>query len=226
MSHELRTPLNAILGYAELAEEGIDDGAHDEARADLGRVRSAGTHLLRLVGDILDLTAIESGQVPFDPSPVELLSVAEEVTDDVRGAAAHKSLDVDCSGTPVTVVHDPARVRQVLAAILSNAVKFTDTGGVRVRAEPGDHGAVLRIEDTGPGMDDETLARAGEIFEQGDGSSTRAHEGTGLGLPVALGLARSMGWRVDMESTPGEGSIFTMFIPSVHPGHGASTDLA
>ena len=218
MSHELRTPLNAILGYTEMAREVVEDEGLEEPVADLDKATKAGKHLLALLSDILDLTAIESGGVPFEPVELELERLLVDVVDDVRPAASAKSLLVHVEGdsTP-RVVHDPNRLRQILVALLSNAVKFTPSGSVTAAVGQEGDGVWLTVTDTGVGIAPERLAPIFEAFRQGDGSSTRRHDGSGLGLALARGLARRMGGDIEVASAPGEGSCFTVRLPREHP---------
>jgi signal transduction histidine kinase len=216
MSHELRTPLNAILGFTEMARETTADACLDEATEDLDQAAKAGHHLLGLLSEILDLSAIDAGQVPFKPEPIDIDVVVSEVVETARGAAEHKGLTLDVSAAPVRAVHDPSRVAQVVVALLSNAIRFTDRGRVEVQVVPMPQGAEIVVRDTGSGIQAQDLLRIFQAFEQGDNSGTRMRGGAGLGLAVAQGLARTMGGDITVESVPGEGSVFRVQLPLSH----------
>lgn len=217
MSHELRTPLTAMLGYTELVKADLEDAGLPESVRDLDKVQDAGRHLLGLMTDILDLSAIEAGQVPFDPSDLDVAGLVHELADAVRPAASGKAIEVLVSGDPLVVRHDPTRLRQVIVALLSNAVRFTERGHVGLAVVPAGGRVRIEVSDTGPGIAAASIARIFESFEQGDGSTTRRHGGSGLGLAVARGLARRMGGDIDVRSDPGVGSTFVVDLPIGHP---------
>ncbi|MCB9672348.1 MAG: HAMP domain-containing histidine kinase [Alphaproteobacteria bacterium] len=208
MSHELRTPLNAILGYTEMVEEALED---DELRADLGNVKSAARHLLGLIDDVLDLTRVEAQELDLRLEPVGLAAVVDEA----RGllptlGAGGVAFAVDVPD--VEVLADRTRLRQVLVNLLSNAQKFTDSGSIRVHGSVDGERVRVVVEDTGVGIPADVLPRVFERFVQADGSETRRHGGTGLGLAVCRMLVDQMGGRIAAESTVGEGSRFTLFM--------------
>jgi signal transduction histidine kinase len=221
MSHELRTPLNAILGYSALVRETADDAGLHDVTPDLDRIDDAGRHLSSLLGDILDLSALEAGQVPFAPADLRLCELATAVANDVTSAAHDKGLAVRVSTSQAPVHHDPARLRQVLTALISNAVKFTQRGEVAVHVAAAGDGYAVEVRDTGPGIPTADLDRIFNAFVQGDISSTRLHGGSGLGLAIARGLARRMGGDIAARSELGVGSTFTLSLPARHPLAGA-----
>lgn len=218
MSHELRTPLNAILGYAEMAREEVEEAGLAEVAADLGKINEAGEGLLVLLGDILDVTALELGNVPFAPEELDVHEVVRTVVEQVRPAAEQKGLALSFTGDPLEAVHDPARLRQILIALLANAVKYTDQGRIDVRLEGSPDGLLVSVTDTGPGIAPEDAQRIFERFEQVDGTTTRRHDGAGLGLAVARPLARHMGGDLALDTSTPEGSRFTLRLPRAHPG--------
>ena len=233
MSHEIRTPINAILGYAELLELGLS-GPVTEAQAEqLDRIRVSGRHLIGLVDQVLDFARIESGTLRVDLRAARAAEAVETALTVLRPQAEKKgvALDAACGGDgDGHYLGDPQRVEQILVNMLSNAIKFTPQGGrASVACETGDAappgsrngGRWVRVtvEDTGAGIDPEQLERIFEPFVQADSGYTRRHEGTGLGLAISLRLARSMGGELSVESAPGEGSRFTLWLRAADNGN-------
>lgn len=218
MSHELRTPLNAILGYSEmLREEARSEGL--PIAADLDRIHAAGRQLLALVEDVLDLARIEAGRTELAPEPFDVAELVREVAEAAEPAArkGRNRLEVVCPPTVGELCADPARVRQSLFALLSNACRFTEDGLVRLRVAGHGTGAssgvTFEVSDTGPGMSPEELSGLFRPFAQVDGSPSRRHGGPGLGLALARRLCRLMGGDVSVTSEPGRGSVFTIELP-------------
>lgn len=224
MSHELRTPLNGILGFSELLQLELTDPAQLEYTR---IIRDSGQHLLTLVNEILDLSKVEAGKMEFAWTSLSPSAIAEEMLSLHRAAAESKGLSLDLAITdaPPSVVTDPTRLRQILNNLLSNAVKFTETGGIlmSVRGEGSD--VFFAVRDSGPGIEPEMQPLVFEKFKQLENFSTRAHEGTGLGLALVKQLAEHMGGSVELESTPGAGSTFTVRLP-VQGGETAVPDEA
>jgi PAS domain S-box-containing protein len=213
MSHELRTPLSAIIGMAEL----IGGTALDvEQREYVDGVRHSANSLLLLVNDLLDLAKIESGKLDLETTSFELERILESSLNPLAYQAHRKGLDLVysiASGSPNELVGDPTRLQQVLVNLVSNAVKFTDSGhvAVEVLAEPAPAGDVelhVGVHDTGSGIPEDRRAEIFESFVQGDGSTTRKHGGTGLGLAICNRLVSLMGGRIWVESEVGRGSSF------------------
>ena len=209
MSHEIRTPLNGVVAMADALAGGK---LNEREREMVDVIRSSGATLDRLLSDILDLARIESGQVTIEPAPFH-------VGDTVRAVAGLSRLRADEKGIALEVVIDPAlegsfvgdpvRVRQVLTNLVSNAVKFTEKGYVRLTAAPVEDGRIrFEVIDTGVGFDDTVKSRVFSRFQQADGSITRRFGGSGLGLAISRNLAELMGGKLDCESTPGGGSRF------------------
>ncbi len=212
MSHELRTPLSAILGLAHLVRA---SGVPPEQDDRLRRLEQAGTHLLEIVNSILDLSKIEAGSHVADVRDLRIDDVLQAVASMVQPRAdeKHLRLEVHTGGVPCLLRGDATRLQQALLNYVGNAVKFTSSGTVTLRAcgQPaGDDALVVRFEvqDTGDGIEPEVLARLFRPFEQGDNSITRRHGGTGLGLSITRRLAELMGGEAGAHSTPGVGSTF------------------
>jgi PAS domain S-box-containing protein len=229
MSHEIRTPLNAILGYLELMELEVDGPLTTGQRMFLDRARASDRQLMELVDDVLDLSRIEADRVVVDNAVRRLESIITYAVSLVEPNAAAKHLTiVNRAVGHAPGIHyrgDEARVRQIVANLLTNGVKFTDVGG-RVTISTGlanelpadaartGNGpwAFVRVEDTGAGIPAERLAAVFEPFVQADMSHTRRHGGRGLGLAISRGLARLMGGDVTGASTPGAGSTFVLWL--------------
>ncbi|MDP3853103.1 PAS domain S-box protein [Phenylobacterium sp.] len=210
MSHEIRTPLTAILGFTKLlsGREDLDAVAATQVQ----RVAGASQALLSIVNDILDFSKLEAGQVEIASRPVDPAQVLREALlllspqADAKGLALHFADE----NLPDCVRIDPDRVRQVLLNLIGNAVKFTETGGVRLVAAYDDEiqQLTVRIEDTGAGLGEAAQRKLFQRFSQVDASSTRRHGGTGLGLAICKGLVEAMGGAIGVSSIPGEGSCF------------------
>ena len=222
MSHELRTPLNAIGGYAELLEIGIGGDINDQQREYLGRIRGSQQHLLGIISDLLNYSRIEAGQVAYDIAPVALHGMVDTVLPLLGPQASAKDLALvhgPC-GDDLMACADRTKAEQIVLNLLSNAVKFTPAGGrVTVTCAPSTdgHGAMIVVEDTGPGVPEDKLEAIFEPFVQLGRSLTSMHEGTGLGLAISRDLARAMGGDITVRSVPGEGSTFTLTLPNVPP---------
>ncbi|HVR50263.1 MAG TPA: ATP-binding protein [Pseudorhodoferax sp.] len=225
MSHELRTPLNAVIGYAELLEEELADSVPPEARADLGRIQHAAKELLGMINAVLDLTRLEAGKIQLHAEDCDLrglLSAVEASAQPLLQANANRMQVLVQPG--LALVHaDAQRLRQVLAALVSNAAKFTHQGQVCLRVTtraPQDGVLHMRfeIEDSGVGLSPAQIDSLFQPFLQVDEGSTRAFGGSGLGLAIGRRLCRLMGGDIEVRSTPGAGSCFTVWLPQ--PAHG------
>jgi PAS domain S-box-containing protein len=222
MSHELRTPLNAIIGYSEMLEEEAADSGQAASIPDLQKIRSAGRHLLALINDILDLSKIEAGKMELHLEPVELGSLVQEVVTTVTPLVARNGnrLELRAGSHLGTIRSDGMKLRQALLNLLSNAAKFTEKGTITLTAERGGtprEEIVLTVKDTGIGMSAEAMGRLFEAFSQADTSTTRKYGGTGLGLAITRRFCQLLGGDVTVDSTPGQGSRFTIRLPVEPP---------
>ncbi|MCP3820673.1 HAMP domain-containing protein [Streptomyces sp. A3M-1-3] len=234
MSHELRTPLNSLLILAQLLAQN-PEGNLTEKQVDYAEViHSAGSDLLQLINDILDLSKVEAGKMDIHPEPVSLSLLLEYVEATFRPVAGERALDfrvIAAPGIPGEVTTDESRLRQVLRNLLSNALKFTDEGYVELRVDRaaddelppalrgGGPALAFRVTDTGIGIPDDRLETIFGAFQQGDGTTARRYGGTGLGLSISREVAQLLGGAVVAESSPGRGSRFTLYLP-VHVEHG------
>jgi signal transduction histidine kinase len=215
MSHELRTPLNAVLGYAELIQDGIYGDVPDKMHGVLERIQQNGRHLLGLINDVLDLSKIEAGQLTLAPVDYSMRELVLDVVSATEALAAEKklALEVDAPADLPRGRGDERRLTQVLMNLVSNAIKFTEAGSVRIRAKVEDSSFVVAVTDTGVGIAPEDRERIFEEFQQVDTSSTRRKGGTGLGLAIAKRIVELHGGRIWVESTPGQGSTFAFTLP-------------
>jgi len=220
MSHELRTPLNAIIGYSEMLEEEADDFGYEDIVPDLQKIRTAGTHLLSLINDILDLSKIEAGKIEFYLEDFAVEDVIDDVAMTVQPVVEKKNNKFELELAPdLGSMHaDVTRVRQIIVNLLSNAAKFTENGTITLKAyrfikEEKDW-IELSVTDTGIGMTEEQLANIFSEFTQADISTTRKYGGTGLGLPISRYFCQMMGGDIIVTSTVGEGSTFMVQLPA------------
>ena len=214
MSHELRTPLNAVIGYSELIEEDMAQRGLDTSVADVQRVQTAARHLLSLIDEVLDLSKIEAGKLSTHRQAIDIDSMLTEIRDLVQISTTKKGLAfiIESPARLGVAITDGTRLRQCLLNLTSNAVKFTDSGSVIVRASRNGPVLTFAVIDTGIGMTDEQLSRIFRPFEQADASTTRRFGGTGLGLAITQRLAHLLGGDVAVRSRPGVGSTFTLTI--------------
>jgi signal transduction histidine kinase len=232
MSHEIRTPINAIMGYADLLDAGIGGNLTEDQRGYLERLRASSTHLLGLVNDVLDLSKIDAGQMTVTRDSCSTRAVIDDATALLLPQAEARGITLDAGKecADLAFVGDEHRTRQIIANLLSNAVKFTLPGGrVRVSCEPVDRlpqdpgggrseeqrgpWVCIRVSDTGIGIPPAQQATVFEPFVQAEQGKTRTHGGTGLGLTISRRLARLMGGDLTLESVPGEGSTFSLWLP-------------
>jgi len=223
MSHELRTPLNAIIGYSEMLEEEVEDIGHPELAPDLGKIRSAGRHLLALINDILDLSKIEAGKTELYLEEFDIGEMLSDVATTIRPLIQKNANElVVVAAANGSMQADLTKVRQMLLNLLSNACKFTQGGRVtlsseRARTEHGEE-IVFSVADSGIGMTPVQMAKLFEAFAQAEASTSRRYGGTGLGLAITKRFAEMMGGDVNVASTPGEGSVFTIRLPVATSG--------
>ena len=219
MSHELRTPLNAIIGLTEMMVTNTARFGTEKAAEPLRRVHRAGTHLLGLINQVLDLSKIEAGKLELSPESVNLAPVIDEVVGTARQLAEQNKnrLVIESQENLGLLTVDPMRLRQILLNLLSNACKFTKQGEVTLRVRKvadGRNWIEFAVADTGIGMTPEQQAKLFEEFTQADSSTARQYGGTGLGLAITRKLARMMGGDVAVTSEAGKGSVFTVRLPA------------
>jgi signal transduction histidine kinase len=215
MSHELRTPLTAIFGYTELLQTGVGGPITDSQKNQLERIHASAAHLLSIIEEILSYARTEAGHVELHTTEVKLSEVVAESVAMVKPDAGRKGLTVQSEVSEDPVLHtDRARLRQILINLLNNAVKFTDSGSVRISATLSEPGVIkIEVEDTGPGIDKAYFDRIFEPFRQLQPSMTRTSGGTGLGLAVSRRFAELLGGSLKVESELGKGSRFTLTLP-------------
>jgi signal transduction histidine kinase len=231
MSHELRTPLNAIIGLTEMMVTNAARFGTEKAAEPLRRVHRAGTHLLGLINQVLDLSKIEAGKLELNPESVSLAPLIDEVVGTARQLAEQNKnrLVVEAEEKLGALTVDPMRLRQILLNLLSNACKFTTQGEVKLRV----HKVIDRrnwiefaVADTGIGMTAAQQAKLFAEFTQADASTAQRYGGTGLGLAITRKLARMMGGDVTVASEPGKGSVFTVRLPGGGvPARSSSEDI-
>jgi signal transduction histidine kinase/CheY-like chemotaxis protein len=219
MSHELRTPLNAIIGLTEMMVSNAQRFGTEKAAEPLRRVHRAGTHLLGLINQVLDLSKIEAGKLELSQETVNLAPLLEDVIGTARQLAEQNKnrLVVESPENLGNLTVDPMRLRQILLNLLSNACKFTKQGEVKLRVKKvvdGRSWIEISVADTGIGMTPEQQAKLFEEFTQADSSTARQYGGTGLGLAITRKLARMMEGDVTVTSEPGKGSVFTVRLPA------------
>jgi signal transduction histidine kinase/HAMP domain-containing protein/ActR/RegA family two-component response regulator len=234
MSHELRTPLNSLLLLSRLLADNPNHNLSDKQIEFASTIHSAGSDLLRLIDDILDLSKIEAGRVDVDPAPVELAWVRSHVEQAFGPTAEEKRLELRVEiapGCPDVITTDRQRLQQVLRNLLANAIKFTDAGHVELLISPVPAGTVLgvptldsahaviafSVRDTGIGIPPDKLEMIFEAFQQADGTTSRKYGGTGLGLSISKELARMLGGKIEVSSEVGRGSRFALLLPDELP---------
>src|SRR5437870_1907133 len=222
MSHELRTPLNAIIGLTEMMVTNAARFGTDKAAEPLRRVHRAGTHLLGLINQVLDLSKIEAGKLELSPESVNLAPLIDEVIGTARQLAEKNKnrLVIEAQESLGAVTVDPMRLRQILLNLLSNACKFTKEGKIALRVRKvvdGHNWIELAVADTGIGMTAEQQAKLFQEFTQAASLTGRRYGGTGLGLALSRKLARLMGGDVTVTSEAGKGSVFMVRLPGAEP---------
>jgi signal transduction histidine kinase len=234
MSHELRTPLNSLLLLSRLLADNTDHNLSPQQIEFASTIHNAGSDLLRLIDDILDLSKIEAGRVDLEPAPVDLDEIRAYVERVFRPQAHEKGLELQVSvepDLPAAMTTDAQRLQQILRNLLSNAVKFTARGSVSLRIGRAPQGIVLgvptldgvgsviafSVRDTGIGIAHEKHSMIFEAFQQADGTTSRKYGGTGLGLSISRELARMLGGVITVSSDPGSGSEFTLYLPAELP---------
>ena len=218
MSHEIRTPLTSIIGFAETLGEDAGDEEGATARfAEL--IEQSGRRLMETLDGVLNLSKLEAGQMELESQPVDLIKEVEEVVSELRPKAEEKGLDlqIETDGAAATVEADTGGVQIVLQNLVSNAIKYTETGEVQVRIQEGHGTLTFEVEDTGIGMDPDRAEHLFEPFRQASEGIDRKYEGTGLGLAVTKKAVNQMGGEIDVQTAKGEGSLFTVRLRKADP---------
>ncbi|WP_426105291.1 response regulator [Massilia sp. TSP1-1-2] len=225
MSHELRTPLNSSLILAKLLSENPKGNLDPEQIQFANTIYAAGNDLLNLINDILDISKVEAGKLELSPEPIALPALADAMRSMFAPLAGQKRLVFTAAvdpGAPASLVTDGQRLQQILKNLLSNAIKFTDDGQVclTIEGRPDDMIA-FAVSDSGIGIAPDQQALVFEAFRQADGTTSRRYGGTGLGLSISRDLAALLGGAIDIRSTPGKGSTFTLLMPALMPERAA-----
>lgn len=210
MSHELRTPLTVILGNLPLLTDGKDLPEPKEVAEIARDMEKSGMHLLTLINDLLDISKIEAGKMTLNIEAVSAASIIEDAVSTISVLAQKKGIAVETEVDDMMIRADPIKLKQILLNLLSNALKFTDKGGIRVSVERDGEFAKFKVADTGRGIREDDFPVIFEAFRQVDGSSTRNAQGTGLGLAITQRLVELHGGTISVESRVGEGSVFTL----------------
>jgi len=215
MSHELRTPMNAIIGYSEMLIEEAEELSPEEMIGDLKKIHGAGKHLLGLINDVLDISKIEAGKMTIFMETFDLATVVREVGSTVAPLLApnENTLEIDCPDDIGPLHADLTKLRQTLFNLLSNAAKFTHHGKITLRVRRANKRITFSVSDTGIGMKPEQMEKLFKAFTQADASTSRKYGGTGLGLAISKRFCGMMGGDLTAESTFGEGSTFTAWLP-------------
>ncbi|MDG5468209.1 ATP-binding protein [Deltaproteobacteria bacterium IMCC39524] len=224
MSHEIRTPMIGILGMADLLRQ---RSLTEQDQKLVSTIYRSGEALLTILNDLLDFSKIEAGRIELDSVPFDLVRLTEDVTRLMEVSAHDKGLELEVvtSVESSVVMGDPGRLRQVLLNLIGNAVKFTDSGSVSISLEvcdgpeEGECECLFVVRDTGVGIAEDLRSRIFDSFDQGDSSTTRIYGGTGLGLAITRDLIHLMKGEVEVESKPGEGSVFSVHLPMTLSSH-------
>jgi len=220
MSHELRTPLNSLLILSRMLANNEGGNLTPDQTESAQIIHSSGADLLELINEILDLSKVEAGHMNFNFAPMPFENLAHSMRSQFEHMVEQKKLKFEVSlaaGLPERIMTDQQRVEQVIKNLLSNAFKFTEKGAVQLIIEPDGEMIAIRVRDTGIGMTPEQQQRVFEAFQQADGSTSRKYGGTGLGLTISREMTAKLGGRIGLESKPGKGSEFTLYLPLYRP---------
>jgi predicted ATPase/signal transduction histidine kinase/tRNA A-37 threonylcarbamoyl transferase component Bud32 len=224
MSHELRTPLNAILGYADIIHEDAQDMGYEEILPDLDKIQTAGKQLLEIISNVLDISKIEADKMGLNLESFAIRPVVNDVVTVIQPTVGNNTLHINCTDLIGSMYADRNKVQQILLNLLSNAIKFTHDGTITLMVTrhypiplPGQNHCDwihFEIADTGIGMTPQQIKYIFEAFQQVDNSTTRQYGGTGLGLTISEHFCRMMGGKITVTSEIGQGSVFTVQLPS------------
>ncbi|MFZ0548051.1 MAG: GAF domain-containing protein [Candidatus Promineifilaceae bacterium] len=219
MSHELRTPLNSIIGFSDVLLEGIDGSLTERMIEDVTLIRDSGRHLRELISEILDMSKIEAGMMELRYDEVNIRQIAREIIANARSLVLSKEIDIRLELDPKLdkIEADRTRLVQILLNLMSNAIKFTNSGMVKLMVQDVGENIWVAVEDTGIGIRQEDIPIIFEQFRQIDGSLTRKAGGTGLGMPISKSLVELHGGEMRVESRPGVGSVFSFTLPKKRP---------
>jgi signal transduction histidine kinase len=215
MSHELRTPLNSIIGFADVLLEGLDGELNERMEEDVRLIRESGRHLRELIGEILDMSKIESGKMELRYETIDIPQMSQDIMATANPLAQEKGLELilDMDKNVNTIEADRTRLRQIMWNIMGNAIKFTEKGSVTLSVQAKSDHLLFSIRDTGIGIKEENKSVVFEQFRQIDGGLNRAAGGTGLGMPITKKLVELHGGEIWVDSVYGQGSTFLFTIP-------------
>jgi len=215
MSHELRTPLNAVIGYSELINEEATDHNIEDISNDADKITRAAKHLLSLINNVLDLSKIESGKMEVYIEAIQVQNLLDDIilTSQPLITSKDNKLNFDSNEKLGSIKSDYTKLKQIIFNILGNAAKFTSNGEITIKAERLEDSIIISVSDTGIGMTEAQLKEISNPFVQADSSTTRKFGGTGLGLTLTEHLVKLLGLKLEIESSPGKGSTFTLSIP-------------
>ncbi|WP_408099254.1 HAMP domain-containing protein [Peredibacter sp. HCB2-198] len=233
MSHELRTPLNSLLILSKMLSENRESNMTDEQVKFAQTIYSSGCDLLALINEILDLSKVEAGKMPIVPRDVKVPEISEYLEHSFRPVANHKGIDfiIDAGEDVKNLIvnTDVTRVQQILKNLLSNAFKFTEQGRVTLKIQQtnvkGEQALMFAVTDTGIGIPKEKQSLIFEAFQQADGTTNRKYGGTGLGLTISRQIARLLGGSIEVKSSPGQGSTFTLYLPINYRTQGEALEV-
>ncbi|MBN1690684.1 MAG: transporter substrate-binding domain-containing protein [Dehalococcoidia bacterium] len=216
MSHELRTPLNSIIGFTGILQQELVGPLNEEQKKQMGMVRNSSAHLLNLINDVLDISKIEAGQLSVSREPCDVRTAIDKVTGSMQPLADKKGIALEAEIAPEigTITSDQRRVEQVIYNLVSNAIKFTEHGSVRVECSLESGEIITRVIDTGMGIKDQDMEHLFKPFYQVDSGLVRQHEGTGLGLSICSKILELLGGRIWVNSEWGKGSTFSFALPA------------
>lgn len=217
VTHELRSPVNAIIGLVNLLQMAADEDAWEKVRERLAFLLSTATNLRTVITNMLDLSKIEAGKMEVTFQTVDIVPILSEIAETARILLGEKPVSVELSVTDEAIVleTDPIKLRQIVTNLTSNAAKFTDSGEIVLAVSRSENAVEIEVRDTGLGIKEEDFKLLFSPFGQIEDAATKSHQGTGLGLAISSNLARMIGGRLSLESTYGQGSKFSLSLPSL-----------